>query len=159
MKITTDEFSLIQNECFKFWVTNTLHNRWFLFILFFLVSALGTKMTVVSIIGHIMVFILISLVYLLCVVTSSAIKSWILKSNRFVFSSQRCEIDHEFVVAYFADGSVIKISFSRITKIIARKDHFLFYYARNQFIYLPLKAINNPADVQSLATLIKVKSG
>ena len=159
MKITTDEFSLTKDEYFKFLATNTLYNCWFLFILFLFVSALGTQMTVISIIGHVLVFILISLVYLLYLVTSSALRSWIFKGNQFVFSPRRCEIDHEFIAVYFADGSLNKINLSHITKMIVRKDHFLFYYFRNQFIYLPRKAISNPTDVLALLTLIQVKSG
>ena len=159
MKITTDEFSLTKGEYFKILVTNALYDRWFLFILFFGLSALGTPMTVVGIIGHVLVFILLSLVYLLYLVTSSAVRSWILKGNQLVFSARRCEIDHEFVAVYFADGSLNKINLSHISRMVVRKDHFLFYYFRNQFIYLPLKAISNPTDVQALMTLIQVKSG
>lgn len=159
MKITTEEFFLTKSEYFKILVTNALYDRWFLFILFFGVSALGIQMTVVGIISHFLVFILISLVYLLYLVTSSALRSRVLRGHQFILSSRRCEIDHEFVAACFADGSLNKINFSHITKITVRKDHFLFYYARNQFIYLPLKAINNPTDVQALVTLIKVKFG
>ncbi len=159
MKITTDEFSLTKGEYFKILVTNALYNHWVFFILFFLVSALGTKMTTVSIIGHFLLFILLSLVYLLYLVTSCAIHSWILRGNQSFFLPRRCEIDHEFITIYLADGSLNKVNFSRITKIIVRKDYFLFYISRNQSFYLPLKAISNPMDIQALMTLIQVKSG
>ena len=159
MKITTDEFSLTKREYFKILIINALHNRWFLFILFFLVSALGTKMTMESVIAHFAFFLLMCSIYLLYVVTLSAIKSWLFKGNSFLLSPQRCEIDHEFIAVYWADGSLKKINLLHITKMIVRKDHFLFYYPRNQFIYLPLKAFNNPTDAQALRTLIQVKSG
>ena len=157
MKITTNEFSLTQSDYFKILLTNAFYNRWFLFIVFFLVSALGTTMTIVSILSHFMVFLLLCSIYLLYVLTLSTVKAWLLKGNQLIFSPQRCEIDHEFVAAYCADGSLSKINFSHITRMIVRKDYFLFYYPRNQFIYLPRKAVSNAADLQALLTFIKVK--
>ncbi len=159
MKITTDEFSLTKGEYFKILVANALYNRWFLFILFFLVSALGTKMTTVNIIAHFLFFLLVCLIYLLYLVTLSALRSWILRGHQLIFSPRRCEIDHEFIAAYYQDGSLLKINFASLAKTVVRKKHCLFYYFRNQFIYLPLQAISNPTDVQALMTIIKVKSG
>ena len=158
MKITTNEFSLTKSGYFKILLTNAFYNRWFVFILFLLVSALGTPMTVVGIISHFLVFLLLSSIYILYVVALNAVKAWLLKGNQLVFSPQRCEIDHEFVAAYYVDGSLSKINFSYI-KTVVRKDYCLFYYSRNQFIYFPLKALSNPTDVQALRTLIQVKSG
>ena len=158
MKITTDEFSLTRIDYFKILLTNAFYNRWFLLIVFFLVSALGTKMTTESILEHCLFFLLVCSIYLLYVLTLSAVKAWLFKGNQLIFSPQRCEIDHEFVAAYCADGSLCKINFAHI-KTAVRKDYCLFYYSRNQFIYLPLKAVNDPADVQALMTMIKVKSG
>lgn len=159
MKITTSEFSLDQKDHFKILIINGLTRRWFLFVIFFVISGMGTKLTLVSILAHFMVFVLMSAMYLLYLVTRCAVKSWLLKSNQFLFSPQRCEIDSASVAAYLTDGSLIKMNFSYITKIVARKEYFLFYYASNQFIYLPLNAISNPADVQALRTIIQVKSG
>lgn len=159
MKITTNEFSLNPRDYFKILLINSLTSRWFLFVIFFVISALGTKISLVSILAHFMVFVLMSSIYLLYLAALGAVKSRLFKSNQLLFSPRRCEIDHEFIAASLADGSLIKINFSRISKIVTRKDYFLFYYTPNQFIYLPLAAIGNPTDVQALMTIIKVKSG
>ena len=157
MKITTNQISLTKPEYFKVLLLNALRNQWFVFLIALLICFLGMSISLQSIIGHLGLFILVCLGYVLYLLVRCSLRAWILGGNQILFAPWTFEIDHEFITAYLPDGSSIKINFSRIIKTTFRKNYFLIYYSRDQFFYLPGEAMSE-IDKQTLITLIKVKS-
>jgi len=154
MTIITEEFSLTRNQYFSILLQNMLTGRWWAFVVFFLFSILGIKAGVES---ALLLFALLSTLFLIYMMAEGWIRSNP-KANPLIFQNTSCEIDHELISFHFKDGSLIKIKFSNLKEISLRKEYYLLYPSRYQFLYLPLKALRDANDLERLKVLLRVKA-
>ena len=159
MRIMTTEFSLTKKEYFRIKFFSLLKSYWFVFLIIFLICFLGTTLEIVSVVSHIVLGIMAAGIFLGYLAIVCLKQSLFLKRNQLHLLSRTCGIDHEFVSVQFSGGSVLKVSFAQILKIVMTKNYCLFYFADHDFIYLPFNSFTNPADLQMLMTFLKVKSG
>ncbi len=154
MTIITNEFTLTRSNYFLILLLETLRRRWWVFLIFFLFSALGYEKGIASVI---LLFVTLSTAYFIYLIA----RIWLQASPKktpFLFLPCTCTINHEALTAIYAGEGTIKFNFGAFQRIVKRKNYYLFYLGSRQFVCFPLNTLTNPQEIERLDVLVKVKT-
>ncbi|MBD2450979.1 YcxB family protein [Nostoc sp. FACHB-152] len=63
------------------------------------------------------------------------------------FQARHCEIDENFFGLYYADGSIIKMTYEQFIEVRKKADYYFLYMSKTQFHYLPIAAFETEKDI------------
>jgi hypothetical protein len=78
---------------------------------------------------------------------------WMISSkgqSKLNFMSRYCEIDEDFFTTFYEDGSIVKLKFDHVNKVVKRSEYYFFYLTKTQFHYMPLSALETEQDIHRL---------
>jgi hypothetical protein len=151
--IQTKEFSLSKKKYFKIILINRFKKAWWLYLLMILLGILSLpKFGTDSFSTFFVIFsfsypILIS-IYLYYWVSS--------KDHEPLFLKTKLSFNDEYLF-FERDGNESKLIPSTIQKVLSKKEHWLLYISKDQFIYIPKNIFYNTEDHKSFSQLIKQK--
>jgi hypothetical protein len=71
------------------------------------------------------------------------------KQNAIFFKERYYELDGEFLTGFIDDGSTARVNLSNVINLIRRKEYFLLYISKDQFVYLPFDCFKSEVDVDN----------
>jgi hypothetical protein len=146
--IKTKSIKLTPKSYFKVLISNYFLLRWWLYLFIWLV----TVFLIFVKFDYFTVFMIVfSIIYPLMLVFTY----WRYansKDNKIAFIERYYEIDEEKMTAYLEDGTINPFKFSYIIKIRKRKEYWLLYISKSQFIYLPLSSFASENDFDRFKT-------
>ena len=79
------------------------------------------------------------------------------KNNQGVLKARYCEIDEDFFSTYLLDGSMGKIRWENIVRVLKTARYYLLYLSSTSFIYLPVTAFVAEEDRTNFEHLLQRK--
>jgi len=143
--IKTQEIKITANEFFRLILSIYLKKRWWLLAwiwILVIILLLGGS------IGMIEIFLLAFILLFQVIIVG---QYWFYahsKDNRIYLMARHYEIDTDQVVEMMEDGTSSTIRTERFIKMMKTPRYYLLYVARNEYIYLPVKAFQSLADLE-----------
>jgi len=143
--IKTQEIKITANEFFRLILSIYLKKRWWLLAwiwILVIILLLGGS------IGLIEIFLLAFILLFQVIIVG---QYWFYahsKDNRIYLMARHYEIDTDQVVEMMEDGTSSTIRTERFIKMMKTPRYYLLYVARNEYIYLPVKAFQSLADLE-----------
>jgi hypothetical protein len=150
--IETNEFELTKSEYFKIVSLNRLRRYWWLYLTcfifaFFHVPDFGRTEFSSFIVIFGFFYPMFLFVYLYFWTTS--------KKNRVVFLKRSYMIDDKKFTAKMEDGSTSEIPWNYVLHATERNNYWLFYIAKEQFLYFPKYAFKTKDDLDKFENILK----
>ena len=77
------------------------------------------------------------------------------KNNQGVLKARYCEIDDDFFSTYLLDGSMSKVRWDNIVRVLKTARYYLLYLSRASFLYLPVTAFATEEDRTNFEHLLQ----
>jgi hypothetical protein len=79
------------------------------------------------------------------------------KKNRLFFKERSFEIDYQFLISRFPDGTENKIKLDTIIGVRKKKKAYHLFISKRQFIYLPYSAFYSDKDINYFESILRTR--
>lgn len=151
--IQTKEFSISKQQYFKIILISRLKKSWWLYLLMFFLGILSIPKFGTDNFSTLFVLFSFSHPFLMFIYLYFWVNS---KGHSPIFSKTKFSFNTEYL-HFERDGNESKLIPNSIQKAVSKKEYWLIYVSKGQFIYVPKNIFLSTDDYESFSQLIKQK--